>query len=254
MTGCPQKTRGFTLLELLVATLLVAGLAGSLYATLMGAFKVQRNSEAKVTPSRTASLAMELVAEDLRSAMAPKPTTTTAATATSAVSSYVLAGSFVGYDDRSEHGGDSDDVVFYCTTPSPEPAEGISDVKKVELCCEPGEDGKSQTLVRLITTNLLSPRDLEPKREVLCRGVFGFNLRYYDGTDWLDNWDSTTVGDLLPTAVEVILQLVDPNSTDITVGGYTASQVFLIPCAPPPTGGIQVITSGSSSGTGRTGP
>jgi hypothetical protein len=108
--------------------------------------------------------------------------------------------------------------------------------------------------VRLITTNLRPPRAVEPVREVLCRGVFALNLRYFNGSEWADNWDSTTEDNTLPCAVEVTIQLDDAQKGDPArqgdavaspaVGGYRVSKVFLVPCSPPPSAAM--VVSGSS--------
>jgi len=208
-------SRAFTLLEMLVATAMVAILAGSLYSSLSVAFRARRSALAAIEPVRKAELAVGFLGEDIRCAVVPKG---------------LLAGPFVGQDATDARGHDSDSLVFCCTTGTPEPAEGIGDVKKVELGCEPSEDGKTQVLVRLVTTNLLAPRTVEPRREVLCRAVYSFNLRYFDGSDWRDNWDSTVENNTLPLAIEVTLQLQDAPSADPNRGGYGISQVFLVPC------------------------
>jgi prepilin-type N-terminal cleavage/methylation domain-containing protein len=229
MTGRHPAARAFTLLEMLVATALVAVLAASLYASLSIAFRARRSALAAVDPVRKAELAMVLLADDLRCAVVP---------------SGVLAGPFLGLDSVDDLGHDSDSLSLYCATPSPEPAEGIGDIKKIELGCEPSEDGKTSVLVRLITTNLQAPRTVEPGREVLCRGVYAFNLRYFDGSDWLDNWDSTAEDNSLPCAIEVTLQLDDDRPNAAADGGYRASQVFLVPCGAPASDTTQVLGSG----------
>ncbi|MCX5671255.1 MAG: prepilin-type N-terminal cleavage/methylation domain-containing protein [Planctomycetota bacterium] len=212
-------TRGFTLLEMLVATALVAVLAGSLYASLSIAFKARRSALAALEPVRRAEIAMALVAADIRSAVIPNG---------------VLAQPFMGEDGTDTRGHDADALVFCGTAPSPEPAEGVGDVKKIEISCEASDDGQTQVLVRRVTTNLLSPRTLEPPVEVLCRGVFAFNIRYFDGSDWLDVWDSTVLENTLPLALEVTLQLDDPRQIDPNRSGYSVSQVVLVPCGALP--------------------
>lgn len=217
--------RAFTLLEMLVATALVAVLAGSLYASLSIAFNARRSALAAVEPVRKARLALELVGEDIRSAVVPKG---------------VLAGPFLGDDGQDARGRQSDMLELCSTASSPEPAEGIGDIKKIEILCEPSEDGLSQVLVRLVTTNLQAPRTPEPVREVLCRGVHAFNLRYFTGSDWQDYWDSTSQDNTLPVAVEATLQL-DGGRTDDASGGYCAAQVFLVPCGAAPADSMQII-------------
>jgi type II secretion system protein J len=230
----PRKTRAFTLLEVLVATMLTAILASSLYVTLSIAFKARHSALNAVAPSRKVALTMELLMADLKSAVVPNGR---------------LAGSFVGTDGQDSKGSDSDSVEFYCTTPSPAPAEGIGDIKKIDILCQPSDDGKTQDLVRQITTNLLSPVDVTPDTEVLCRGVYAFNLRYYDGTDWLDAYDSTTVNNLLPQAIEITLQLDDDKRPGAATG-YRTTQVLRVPCSVPTSGSITVVSSGSSSRAG----
>lgn len=220
MSRRSQTTRGFTLLEMLVATALIAVLAGSMYASLSIAFRARRSAMDSVGPVRKAALAMDFVAEDLRSAVVPTGT---------------LAGPFLGEDLADDAGRDSDVLIFYTTGGEPLPEEGIGDIRKIELSCEPADDGRTQILVRRITTNLLAPREPEPAVEVLCRGVVAFSLRYFDGTEWLDAWDSTTEDDTLPVAVEVTLQLAEgrpPASTTLGApgGGYLLTRLFLIPC------------------------
>jgi type II secretion system protein J len=226
MTERHNKARAFTLLEMLVATALVAILAASLYASLSIAFKARRSALAAVEPVRKTELALALLGDDLRSAVVPKG---------------VLAGPFVGEDGQDTRGHDADSLVFYAAAGYPEPAEGIGDIKQIELACEPSDDGRSQVLVRLVTTNLQAPKTPEPGREVLCRGVYAFNLRYFDGSVWLDAWDSTVEDNTLPLAIEVTLQLDDPRAIDSGLGGYRTSQVFLVPCGAMPTDATQII-------------
>jgi type II secretion system protein J len=228
-TSRPAPRAAFTLLEMLVATALVAILAGALYASLSIAFKARRSALAAIAPVCKAELAVGLLGEDIRCAVVPKG---------------ILAGPFIGEDAMDAGGRDADSLVLCCTTCTPEPAEGIADIKRVELGCEPSEDGKTQVLVRLTTTNLQTPRTVEPRREVLCRGVYSFNLRYFDGSTWLDNWDSTVTDNMLPLAVEVVLELEDGREAG-AAAGYRAVQVFLVPCAEPLTDATQ--TGGAAS-------
>jgi type II secretion system protein J len=219
--------RAFTLLEVLVATLLTALLVGSLYASLSTAFKARRSALAANGPVRKTCIALELISEDLRSAVIPNTVT---AGVTSGQAGLVLAGAFQGQDAQGDGDRDADTLVFHSVANSPEPAELIGDIKKVELACEPAADGLSQNLVRRVTTNLLAPVVPEPQTEILCRGVRAFNLRYFDGSDWLDTWDSTTINNALPLAIEVTLQLDPEPAQAASQAGYLATRVLLVPC------------------------
>ena len=116
-------------------------------------------------------------------------------------------------------------------------------------------DQNDQVLVRRVTSNLMPPTTINPDDEVLCRGVRSFNVRYYDGTDWYDAWDSTQPASniaplqskALPQAVEVTLEL-EPSAAGPAplaraasdAAGPTVTCLIPLPCAVPPpssTGG-----------------
>ena len=66
-----SRQSAFTLLELLVALVLMVSITSSLYACFRIAFKSQDHAEAALTPARTALYALELIRQDLDSAMVP---------------------------------------------------------------------------------------------------------------------------------------------------------------------------------------
>ena len=59
----------------------------------------------------------------------------------------------------------------------------------------------------------------------LAEGVDGLNFRYYDGAEWVDDWDTRIRGGL-PKAIEVVLLMSDPNLKRIAF-----SSTFPIPMA-----------------------
>lgn len=229
MSDRPSNPRAFTLLEVLLATAMMAVLAASLYASLAIAFKARRSAFAAVDPVRTCALALDLVSDDLRSALIPNG---------------VLAGAFLGQPAFDASGRNADSLIFCCIAPDLDPDVATGDVKQVEFACDPSVDARGQVLVRRVTTNLLSPRSIEPREEVLCRGVATFALRYFTGTEWVDTWDSTVEDNLLPPAVEVTLQMEsDPPGNPS--GGYRLSRVLLVPCGTTASGVTQAAADGS---------
>jgi prepilin-type N-terminal cleavage/methylation domain-containing protein len=162
---------GFTLLELILAMGMISMLAVSLYATLRVAFKARESATSGIAPMRSTNIALDLLGEDLESAMPPTG---------------VLAGAFLG-----QHLGDTqssqDTVEFYCVGSGdgidPPASAGF---RKIDVGVGPSPDGRGQLLVRRITNNLLSPQEVQPQEEVLCRNVRSFGIQYYDGTQWTD--------------------------------------------------------------------
>jgi general secretion pathway protein J len=209
---------GFTLLELLAATAMTAVLAGSLYATLHAAFRARDSASGAVEQMRRAEMAVELIRTDIESAAVPRG---------------ILAGLFLGEDVADGSGGASDALQLYSMADGTQSAEGVGDVRMVEIECRTDEDSGQLVLVRRVTTNLLTTSVQEPDEEILCRGVRSFDLRYHNGLEWQDNWDSGVEDNSLPPAVEVTLQLVGEHgrATDEQEGGYWVSRVFRISCS-----------------------
>ena len=181
---------GFTLLELILAMGMISMLAVSLYATLRVAFKARESATSGIAPMRSANVALDLIGEDLESALPPTG---------------LLAGAFL-----AQHLGDvqnsQDTIEFYCigSSDSADPPNSAG-FRKVDIGALASPDGKGYVLVRRITNNLLSPQEVTPEEEILCRKVRSFALRYYDGTQWYEEYDSTQMGDILPVAVQVDL-------------------------------------------------
>ena len=105
MNSYRGNNRAFTLLEMLVATAMIAVLAGSFYATLRVAFRAQRSALRTIEPVRKAKLAVNLLRADIQSALVPNG---------------VLAGSFLGEDATDASGRDGDVLLLHCTNPGPE--------------------------------------------------------------------------------------------------------------------------------------
>ena len=213
--------RAFTLLELLIAMTMMSIIALSLYTSMSIGFKARESAERRVEKGRAAEIAIELIRGMLTSSLIPKG---------------ILAGEFEGVDEQDEYGYDADSLVFYAADYNPAEDELACDIEKVELGMSVREDTEERVIVRKITTNLLSPKTLDPEEEVLCGGVRSWNLRYYDGNDWADEWDSSDNDNALPKAVEITIVLEDSDSADAYGGDddeedlYEFTEAIILPC------------------------
>jgi general secretion pathway protein J len=229
------KKQAFTLLELLAAMALMVVIAAALYGSLYTGFKARESSEAAVNPIWSAYIAIEMLEEDIKAALPPTG---------------ILAGEFNGVDEQDGKGCDSDNMVFYCSNHKPSDQEIACDIRKVELALVESTDSDNYMLVRKITTNLLSPRSLEPEQEVLCRAVKSLNIRYFDGFDWVDEWDSGAHNDTLPEAVEVSLEVEYEQENATAPGSLRLTRAFAVPCSSPEE---QSAGSGTSASSGQSG-
>ncbi len=275
----PLRSRqsAFTLLELLVALVLMVSITSSLYACFRIAFKSQDHTEAAVAPARTALYALELIRQDLDCAMVPDnvlagPFEGTPAGETPAVTvQNVNLG--IGSTAATTGSANGDTLTFYSCGQSPEspyltqaqasgqvpnpssPTSVACDIRMVTYSLVPQPNDTTGTLFllqRSITTNLLAPEPPAPQVDNICENVLALNFQYFDGTNWWPNWDSTQEDNTLPTAVQVTLQLQppllgppDPNNPPIP---YVVVRIFQPPCGPTPVGN-PVEEGPSSAGT-----
>jgi hypothetical protein len=208
-------------MELVVALGIVALLAAVIYGSLRIAFLARASVQQAVEPIQRADLVVDFLRRDLESALPPTGT---------------LAGVFVGVNNQDERGQDSDDLLLCAAVSAPRVALA-TDVRQIEYVVV--SNSGDHVLLRRVTSNLLAPATVTPDDEVLCRGVHSFHVRYYDGTDWYDAWDSTQPpsdiapfqSKALPQAVEVTVGLEpsSPKGSPLTV-----TRLIPLPCAVPP--------------------
>ena len=227
MNGRANPRSAFTLLEMVLAMGLMTVLAASLYSSLSIAYRAQEAADRAVAPVRRAALAIDAVRSEFLSALPPTG---------------LLAGSFIGEDEKGNDGDDADTVVFHATGNGTDNVRPASDIRRIELAVD-----DNHCLVRRVTGNLLSPETVDPVQTVVCRGVRAFNLTYYDGSDWYDEWDSTTQDNALPMAVEVMLE-VDRPHVEAT---YTLSSIVRLPCYALSGTQTRIIRSSGMGGGGR---
>jgi type II secretion system protein J len=212
MTRARRPSRGFTLLELILAMTMVVVLSASLYATLNIAIRAKRAAERAVRPVRIASIVSDILTKDFEAVVMPS-----AASNDTTGTAIYLAGPFVGTNQA---------VTFCCLESDGLPgdvplSEGIR-----EITLGVNTDGKESTLIRAVRRNLLAPTLEEPQEEVIARNVESFELSYFDGTDWYTDWDSTQLEGAIPTIVKIDMKMrvddigQDPQQTPAQ-GQYT---------------------------------
>jgi hypothetical protein len=177
----------------------------------------------------------------------PNPALTTAIqNGTQDTAPLYLAGEFTGTDNGS---GDSsqDSMEFYTIgsdgTPDVLHSEGMRDVQ-IGISTDSGQPN----LVRQVTRNLLAPTPEDPDQEVLCPNVKSFSLRYFDGSDWYDDWDSssTDTPNQLPMMIEMIIVL---NVPDLQMPNEEPNTYRITRLIPLPLGTMTTTTTNTPTPT-----
>jgi prepilin-type N-terminal cleavage/methylation domain-containing protein len=241
--GIRRRQGGFTLLEVLVASAIIALLVAQVAMTLYVAFRARKSAESGVEESRAMRYAMNTLGRDIQysynannSALAP----------------------VLGTDATTSWGGAGDTLRTATVTDPARPFEGGADYCEVTLAlvdasevnttdtglaqagagvgqsaflAKPEDAGQAVmsnpeggtplavpgaaaggsgegVLVRRVRRRLLSQTANTAVDQVICRHVKSFDLRYYDATQamWLEEWDGETLG-YGPVAVEVTIEL-----------------------------------------------
>jgi type II secretion system protein J len=187
---------GFTLIEILSATLISALLLGSLYAVFHGALKLRDKDYGIMEKGLPRAYVTEIMDRDFRN-MAPPVG--------------ILAGAVIG-ETNKENDLRRDRVEFYTSTGVLTDKENWGDVQKVEYYLldpeenDKGEKGQGLDFVRAVTRNLLASIAQEPEETRLLNGVKSLEITYFDGEVWQDSWDSTGLDNASPKAVRIRIE------------------------------------------------
>lgn len=207
-----KRCSGFTLIELILATTMTAMLALTLYTTMSVAFRTRGTIERQISSAREASVVLDLVQQDLQSVLKP---------------SGILAGAFVGYA-MGTTGAETDSLSFHALGGDRDVDSPLADgMRKIELALH--SDANGSVLLRRVERNLLAPSAKEPEEEILSRRVAAFSVRYFDGTSWYSEWDSTLHENTLPVALDLRLTMNITDSRGETTQ-YRATRIVPLAC------------------------
>lgn len=216
---------GFTLMEVILAVVITALISVTLFTSMRIAFETRERAEDRLAGRQAARVSLDLLAADVESVLPPTGR---------------IAGPFLGSDGRMGAAREADQLSFI-TASAMLPTEGdLGDLRGVEIAlADDPESDDTQMLVRYVTTNLMASTTPQPTTQVLARGVVSFNARYFDGGDWLDDWDSTEQEDTLPRAIEVTLTIRPEQQRENPDGDFDADDITIVrlirlPAAPQP--------------------
>jgi prepilin-type N-terminal cleavage/methylation domain-containing protein len=203
--GTPKRRRGgFTLIEVMISSALMALILVSAYLCLGAGFSARKMVEPRAEIFQGARVALSLVSADLRAACPLSDTD-----------------DFLGMT-RSVGGVEADNLDFGTHNYTPRhPHEGDFCQESIYLDQDP-ETGQFSLWRRRNPTIALDALTGGMKEE-LASGVVGLKFEYFDGTDWYTSWGevdpkkkgqppSRDAGNLtgLPEAVRITL-LMDSN-------------------------------------------
>jgi len=201
--GLRRADRGFTLLEVLIATAVSAMVLIVISGTYFGALRLHNTTHARTDTDLVLERTLGLVRSDLEGLMLPA-----SATATPPVGTFSGQFQDTPTDSLTQEFNDvrvSPDL--YTTSATVDGWSPFSEVQVVAYFLAPSTDGSdTKNLVRAVTRNLLPAQTPTTEEQILLTGVIGAEFDYYDGSEWETTWDSTQTS-TLPQAIRFSLTL-----------------------------------------------
>jgi general secretion pathway protein J len=204
-----RRTRGFTLIEVLLAVVVFAIVLASIHTVFYGAMRLRNKTTAMLEESLPIQQTLAVMKRDLANLVMPGETIFGQLQTTSTNSSLqsLASSSASTFSGGGMIGQASPE---FCTS------VGIIDdyspwaeVEKVRYyLAESTNNTAGKDLIRSVTRNLLPTMQEQPVDQWMMSGVQRIFFYYYDGNQWQDAWDSTAVEtNKLPLAIKVEIQL-----------------------------------------------
>jgi len=209
---------GFTLLEVMVALAIVALVIGLVYGSFAGTAESKDFIENGNEVYHQGRWAMDKMEADLSTSFL-----------NTRANSYTL---FYGVNREGAENLPNDELHFTSYNHVKyNPTAQESDQQEVSYFVAENPDTGEMTLYRREDPNVDQDNTAGGEVYELATGVIAFNIRYYDGTQWVDDWDSRKftaeqnvqteveqtdeMVNALPLAAEVTLILLGPRDTQI---------------------------------------
>jgi len=191
----PGAHRGFTLLELLIATAVGAVVLLVIQTTYFGALRLHQSTHTRISEDQVVQRAMSILRRDFAGLMLPGGTLTGQLQSENFSSTLAApAGERITPDFVTNAGRIDGWTPF-------------SEAQRVAYYLAPAGAGeRGQNLVRAVTRNLLPVQEEMPEEQVVLSGVESASIQFYDGYAWVDTWDSE-VTSTLPSGVRFSLVL-----------------------------------------------
>ncbi len=166
---------GFTLIEIMLASIAAALILAAIYGLFQRAIKMRDSATARIRDVRARTRAAGVIRNDLENAL---------------FSGGLLAADFEGGSTSSGGSGFPGYLKMTTTTGKDTTKEIYGDVQQVEyyITRDEGTANNAGTLVRVVTRDLLDAVPNVVHRERILQGVSSMQVSFYDGSEWQGSW------------------------------------------------------------------
>ena len=194
--------RAFTLIEAMLAIGIMAIVLLAINGVFFSALRLRDRTSSAVDNALPVQQTTAILRRDLQCAMAPGGT---------------LAGDFKVGNVSEANQSQPVAIEMYTATGALRANEPWADIQMVTYALRPpavrSPDGGND-LIGSGTRNLLYTTTPQVDDQYLMSGLQDLRFSCYDGTQWLDAWDTTNGNTNLPLAVRVRIQLAGAEATE----------------------------------------
>ena len=189
---------GFTLMELLVASVAFAMIVLVIKITLLESMEMRERGQKRVDQINTRMRTMEIIETDLKQSLLKETT---------------FAQEFRG-ETISGSIARTDQLEFYTASGIIQTNQPWGHLQKIRYYLEqPMNGGRAElargyTLYREVTRNLLPSVETIITPQPIANEVASLMFQYYDGEYWQETWDSTVDESKLPKAVRIRVEFL----------------------------------------------
>ena len=266
-----RSESGFTLIEILVTTAITMMIIGSIYFSFRSSLSAYQHTETRIIMLQRCRSALDRMAKDISNLFyVEEGDTETAgelilmaqdlsdselsmdkdmisfvAIVEPDLEEYYMAleesGSLTVIDEEENPlPSDLARIVYYIgPSPEDEAVQSLMRIETANLDTEELENMLEELLGSSTSEELLE----ELQASVLVDYVAGLNIRYFDGEDWVDEWDMEEEGVGLPSAIELTLTITDANTREKDL---TEAVVVYLPMSEPETEEAELAAGGGT--------
>lgn len=206
------SSKGFTLVEILIAMFIFAIILSTIYTSYTGTFRIVDETESQANIYRMARIALDRISEDLASAYMPKEADKLK-TGDSDEPRYVFAG-----EDKEIEGRSADSLRFISRAHIVfGEQDRVSATAEISYYVEENDEGDSFILYRTDRPDFESMDEEATGGLIVCEGLYSASFTYYDSEgEANENWDSTSdeLKGKIPQTVSILLEFVNTSDPE----------------------------------------